>query len=74
MTSSSELENAVNEVDAFNELLVAFIRHNTEGPGAESSRSKSEAETLSCGLMELQGNVMKRLREASGLQEERKAS
>jgi hypothetical protein len=59
-----KLEAALNEAEVFNELLMTFIWHNTEGVGRECPMSKEEAGPFNAGLITLQFNVMGRLRAA----------
>jgi hypothetical protein len=62
MSKLHELEDAVSQATTFNELLSHYIWHNTEGLGAESQMSKSEAADFNAGLFSLQRDVVKRLR------------
>ena len=56
-----DLEEAVREANTFTELLITFIRHNTEGVGAESPMRREEAAIFNTGLITLQSKVQDRL-------------
>jgi hypothetical protein len=75
MIDVKNLDEAVNDVVTFNELVHNYIWHTTEGIGAESQMTKSAAAAFNAGLFNLNRGVLDRLRAAAGaVHEQVKAS